>query len=417
MPTPVAENGTVMRDPVERLAALPTETAVPGGVNPPCEISAVFKVHKSEDLTRIFEGRHGPDDGFFVYGRHYSPSVCHLGRQLAALEGTEAGYATASGLSSIACALLSLCNTGDHIVASNTLYGGTFALLSHFFPAKMGITTTFVNIDDWDAVNAAVQPRTKVLYAETLSNPTLRMVDLPRLAEVAHARGLTCVVDNTFASLTVSPAGWGVDVVVQSLTKYTSGSGDIVAGSVCSSKAFIDRMMDLHESPCMMLGPTMDPRTASELSLRLPHLGLRVAEHSRRALAVAERLQQEGVSVQYPGLKSHPHHDRFNRLCNPGSYGYGGMLTVDMGSYDAAVTFMELLQNEQNFGHIAVSLGYHDNLMCASASSTSSHLTADELHAAGIQPGLIRISTGITGSLPQRMQQLVQAVQSVKQHQ
>ena len=190
-------------------------------------------MHKSEDLTRIFEGRHGPDDGtdcccslsdsccslhivaacyeilfgmlctnshlaagFFVYGRHYSPSVCHLGRQLAALEGTEAGYATASGLSSIACALLNLCNTGDHIVASNTLYGarcpwqwperstlrcfrrhrqlpdrqtcdrctsgGTFALLSHFFPTKMGITTTFVDMDDWDAVNAAVQPGTKV---------------------------------------------------------------------------------------------------------------------------------------------------------------------------------------------------------------------------------------------------------------
>ncbi len=168
--------------------------------------------------------------GCYLYGRSFSPTVRQLGKTLAALEGTEAAYACASGMSAISAALLNVCNAGDHIVASNAVYGGTFALLKDFLPAKCNITTTFVTIDDLNAVANAIQPNTKVLYTETMSNPTLIVADLPALATIAHDAGALLIADNTFTPLIISPAKWGADVVVHSLTKYINGASDIIAG-------------------------------------------------------------------------------------------------------------------------------------------------------------------------------------------
>ncbi|KAK9821713.1 hypothetical protein WJX81_001329 [Elliptochloris bilobata] len=400
-------------DPQASLAALRRQYGEHGGVNASIESSTTFTVMRAETLGAIFEGAKNPDNGAcYLYGRSFNPTVRYLGQQLAALEGMEAGYTCSSGMAAISAVLLQLCNTGDHIVCSNTVYGGTFALLKSFFPTKCGVTTTFVDITNLDEVAAAVTNRTRALYVEAISNPTLVVADLPQLAGIAHAHGLQFVVDNTFSPMVLSPARWGADIVVHSLTKFISGASDIVAGAVLGSTAFIKSLMDLHLGAVMLLGPTMDPKVASELSLRLPHLGLRMAEHSRRALAFAERLQLAGGEVSYPGLPSHPQHALLQRLANPG-YGLGGLLTLDLGSQRAAERFLERAQNKHGFGLIAVSLGYAETLLSVSGASTSSELSPHERAAAGISSGLVRMSVGITGTLEARWAQLEEAFRAI----
>ena len=386
-------------------------------MNASIENSVTFTVLDADTLPAIFQGKLGPDEGgCYLYGRSFSPTVRNLGRQLAAWEGTEAAYACSSGMAAISATLFNLCNSGDHIVSSNAVYGGTHALLKDFLPKKCGISTTFVDITNHEAVAAAITPHTKAIYTETLANPTLVVADIPVLAEIAHSAGIVLVTDNTFAPMILSPARLGADIVIHSLTKFVSGAADVTAGAICASTNFIHSLMDLHCGPLMLLGPVLDPRGASDLSLRLPHLGLRVQEHSRRALAYAERLHALGARVTYPGLPSHPQHALLSRLRNPGGYDFGGLLTLELDSLPRAKRFMERLQNESGFGLMAVSLGYFDTLMSASAASTSSELTADELSKAGISSGLVRLSVGLTGSLEQRWEQLEEAYHWVNSH-
>ena len=393
-------------DPIQAFANLRHEFAEHGGVNMSVEASTTFTVIDPTTMPEIFQGHLGPDvGGCYLYGRHFNPTVYVLGRQIAAYEGAQAGYCTASGLSAIAATIMQLCDTGDHVVASRTVYGGTFALLREYLPSKAAVTTTFVDVADLAEVEAAFTPRTKVLYCESLSNPTLRVADIPRLAEIAHRHGALLVVDNTFTPLIVAPIQHGADVVVHSLTKFMNGASDHIAGAVCGTTEFIMRLMDLHTGSLMLLGPTMDPQVAFDISLRLPHLGLRMAEHSRRAQAMASRLDALGLPVTYPGLAAHPDHALLQRLANP-EFGHGGILTLDLGTRERAFEFMGLLQNEQQFGLMAVSLGYSETLMSCSAASTSSELSAEELEKARILPGLVRLSIGYTGTLEQRWLQL-----------
>uniref|UniRef100_A0A383VV31 Cystathionine beta-lyase n=1 Tax=Tetradesmus obliquus TaxID=3088 RepID=A0A383VV31_TETOB len=400
-----------MADPVERLASANREYGEYGGVNPSIEISTTFTVLDAKTLPDIFAGKRGPEKkegACYLYGRSWSPTVHTLGRQLAALEDTEAAYAVASGMAAISSAIMALCNSGDHIVCSNCVYGGTFAFMKSYVPLKAGISVSFVDITDLDAVAAAFTERTKVLYTEVLSNPTLVVSDLPALARIAHAAGAQLVVDNTFTPLAVTPARWGADVVVHSMTKFISGASDIIAGAVCGSNQFLQQLMDLHTGPIMLQGPTMDPRIASELLLRLPHLPLRVQEHSRRAQAMAEMMEGVGAKVVYPGLPSHKHHAILKRMLNPG-YGFGGLIGLDMQTPAKAEALMERLQNKHGFGLMAVSLGYADTLMSLSAASTSSELSESDKAKADISDGYVRMSVGITGSLEQRLQQLREA--------
>ncbi len=401
-------------DPAESLADLRHEFGEHGGVNMSIEASTTFTVLHPELLPKLFQGQLGPESGgFYLYGRHYNPTVYVLGRELAALEGTAAGYCTASGMSAVSASVLQCCDQGDHVVASDALYGGTFALFHDFLPRKAGVTTTFVPSSDLDAIEAAFTDRTRLLYVESLSNPTLVVADIPRLAEIAHRRGAKLVVDNTFSPMVLSPAQLGADIVVHSLTKFINGASDCIAGAICGDHDLINDMMDLHGGALMLLGPTMDPRIAFEISLRLPHLGLRMAEHSRRALAFSQRLQARGVPTIYPGLPSHPQHELMTRLANPG-YGYGGIFCIDLETAERANQFLEILQNQERFGYIAVSLGYFDTLLSCSASSTSSEMSADDQRRAGISPGLIRVSIGYTGSLEQRWQQLEDALNRLR---
>lgn len=402
-------------DPAAALASARHEFGEHGGVNMSIEASATFTVMEPESLRRMFAGELGPDNDYFIYSRHFNPTVLNVSRLMAAMEGTEAAYCTASGMSAISSVLFQLLSSGDHVVAARTLYGGTHALLAHFLPRVCNITTTFVDIRDLAAVkDAIVEGKTKVLYFESVANPTLTVANIPELSRIAHDKGATVVVDNTFSPMVLSPAKLGADVVVHSVSKFISGGADIIAGAVCGPASVVNAMMDLCDGPLMLLGPTMNAKVAFELSERIPHLGLRMKEHCNRAMQFATRLKKVGIRVIYPGLEEHPDHALFKSMANKG-YGYGGLIGVDMETEERANRLMNLLQNHTQFGFIAVSLGYYETLMSCSGSSTSSEMNTEAKELAGISPGLIRMSVGYTGTLEQKWGQLEMALSRMQQ--
>jgi len=399
-------------NPEEALTHIRKEFGEHGGVVPSIERASTFTVLEPGTMPEIFNGIKTPEQGgCFLYSRHFNPTVDVLNRYLAAIEGTESAMSTASGISAIACTLLQLCQAGDHIVSSHTIYGGTYALLHDMFPS-MGIEVTFVDPTDFSAFEKAIQPNTKVIYTETLGNPTLKTADIPNLANLAHQHDAALVVDNTFTPMIISPIQLGADIVVYSMTKFINGASDVIAGAICAKKEFIYQLMDLHTGRVMLLGPTMDARSAFDIIQRLPHLALRLREHSRRAFAIAEHLEKLGVNVTYPGLPSYAQHQLFTELMNQ-DYGYGGMLTIDCQTKEKAAELMSVLQNKENFGLIAVSLGYYDTLMSCSGSSTSSEIATETQSKMGLSPGLLRLAIGYTGSLADRIQQIERAVKAV----
>jgi methionine-gamma-lyase len=383
-----------------------------GGAVPSIERASTFTVMDPAVMPEIFEGRRGPEKGgCFLYSRHFNPTVDVLDRYLAAMEGTEAAISTASGMAAISCCLLQICKSGDHIVSSDTIYGGSHALLNDLLP-EMNIQTTFVDPTDPNNFEQAVQSNTKVLYTETVGNPTLKISDIPALSKLAKRLNLTLVVDNTFTPVIVSPFVLGADIVIYSMTKFINGASDVIAGAICAPKDFVYKLMDLHTGRVMLFGPTMDPRVAFDIIQRLPHLPLRMKEHSRRALAVARHLEKLGAPIVYPGLPSHPQYDLYTSLINE-DYGYGGMLTLDCKTRQKAEKLMSILQNKERFGLIAVSLGYFDTLMSCSGSSTSSEIPPEDQEKMGLSPGLVRMAIGYTGSLDERIKQIERAVHSV----
>ncbi len=399
-------------DPEQALLNARREFGEHGGVTPSVSRSATFTVMHPETMPDIFEGRKGREEGgCFLYSRHFNPTVDVLSRYLAAMEGTQAAVCTASGMSAISCALLQVCQGGDHIVASETIYGGTHALLESLFP-QMNITTTFVDITDLEAVKSAITRDTRAIFTETMGNPTLNIADIPALSTTAHDRDITLIVDNTFSPMIFSPKLLGADVVVYSLTKYINGASDLIGGAICAESQFIEKLMNLHTGRVMLLGPTMDPRVAFDVIQRLPHLAIRIREHGLRAIAMAEMLKKMAVKVIYPGLQDHPQHELAEQLGNMG-YGLGGILAIDCGSRERAEALMEVLQNEEKFGFIAVSLGYFDTLISCSGSSTSSEIDIKDQRRIGLSPGLLRIALGYTGRLGIRLEQMKRAVEKV----
>jgi len=362
-----------------------------GGVVPVIDVAATTTFLNPEDMDRAFRGEL---EGHYLYSRHSNPSVVSFGRKLAAMEGMEAALGVASGMAAIACAIEQLMPEGGHVVSSRTVYGGTYALFANLLP-KRGFSTTFVDILDLDAVRRAITPKTKVLYTESVSNPLLAVSDLGALGRLAHEHGLAFVVDNTFTPLLISPADHGADVIVHSCTKYISGGSDLIAGAVVGRADFIKSLVDVNTGVVMLMGPVMDPRVAHELYLRLDHLPIRMEAHSRSAQFFCERVHAAGVKVIYPGLPSHPHHERMRALLRPG-YGFGGMVAVDCGTTEHARRLAQSLQDDK-FGLYAVSLGFSRTLMSCPATSTSSEVPEEEREKMGLTGGLLRLSIGYTG--------------------
>ncbi|MEQ3656040.1 MAG: aminotransferase class I/II-fold pyridoxal phosphate-dependent enzyme [Dokdonia sp.] len=360
-----------------------------GGVNPSISDSSTYTFLSAKTMFDTFEGN---ADGCYLYSRHSTPSNLYLGEALAAMEGTETANVSASGMGAITPTLMQLCQQGDHIVSSRTIYGGTYAFLKNFAP-KFGISTSFVDITNIDAVAAAITKDTKVLYCESVSNPLLEIADLKALSALSRKHNLTLVVDNTFSPLSITPTAHGADIVIHSLTKFINGSSDTVGGVVCGSQEFIDQLRNVNDGASMLLGPTMDSLRAASVLKNLRTLHIRMKQHSHNALFLAQKFEADGLRTVYPGLASHPSHAVFNRMMNP-DYGYGGMLTIDVGSLDKANALMELMQ-ERNLGYLAVSLGFYKTLFSAPGSSTSSEIPEEEQAAMGLTDGLIRFSIGL----------------------
>jgi methionine-gamma-lyase len=364
-----------------------------GDVNPSITDSSTFTFLSPALMEEVFEHE---IEGCFLYSRHWNPSNRFLSDALARMEDCESAQVMASGMAAISSTLLALCSAGDEIVASRTVYGGTYALLKNLLP-RLGITTRFVDICDEQAVSAAIGPRTRVLFTESVTNPLLEVSDLPALAAIAHGHDLRLVVDNTFSPMILSPIRLGADVVVHSMTKFINGTSDCVAGCVVSSHAFIAALNDVNSGPSMLLGPVLDSHRAASILKNLHSLHLRMRQHSANAQYLASGLVEAGHTVHYPGLAGHPQHELMTRLMNPG-LGYGGVLTLDAGSRARAARLMALLQ-ERGVGYLAVSLGYFKTLFSAPGSSTSSEIPAADRHAMGLTDGLIRFSVGLDNDI------------------
>lgn len=360
-----------------------------GDVNPSITDSSTYTFLSPEKMQELFEH---DIEGCFLYSRHWNPTNKYLADALARMEDGEAAQVMSSGMAAIGTTLLELCSSGDTIVSGRTIYGGTWALLKNLLP-RFGITTRFVDIQDEAAVRAAIHRRTRVLYCETMSNPLLEVSDLPMLAAVAREKGVRLVVDNTFSPMILSPLRLGADVVVHSMTKFINGTSDCIAGCVVSTHDFINRLNDIHAGPSMLLGPVLDSFRAASILKNLHSLHIRMRQHGANALVLARRLSGLGVPVHYPGLESHPHHALMTRMMNPG-YGYGGMMTIDVGDEVLANRLMTRLQQEK-VGYLAVSLGYFKTLFSAPGHSTSSEIPPDEQKRMGLGAGLIRFSVGI----------------------
>ena len=371
-----------------------------GGVNPSISDSSTYTFLSAKTMFDTFEGN---AEGCYLYSRHSSPMNLYLGQALAAMEGTTGANVTASGMGAITSVLLQLCASGDQIVSSRTIYGGTYAFMKNVLP-KWQIQTHFVDITKLDVVEAAITPQTKILYCETVSNPLLEVADIQGLALIAKKYNLKLVVDNTFSPLQVAPAQWGADVVIHSLTKFINGSSDTVGGVICSSQEFINDLRNVNDGACMLLGPTMDSLRSASILKNLRTLHIRMKQHSHNALYLAIRFKEDGLKVVYPGLQSHPSHALFTRQMNP-EYGYGGMMTLDVGTLDRANALMELMQHN-NLGYLAVSLGFYKTLFSAPGTSTSSEIPLEEQHEMGLTDGLIRFSIGLDNDIERTYQKM-----------
>jgi len=369
-----------------------------GGVNPSISDSSTYTFLSAKTMFDTFEGN---AEGCYLYSRHSSPSNLYLDKAMAAMEGTEAANVSASGMGAITPTLLQLCSQGDHIVSSRTIYGGTYAFLKNFTP-KFGIKTTFVDITKIEIVEAAITPQTKVIYCETVSNPLLEVADIASLSILAKKYNLKLVVDNTFSPLSVSPALLGADIVIHSLTKYINGSSDTVGGVTCASREFIDSLKNVNNGASMLLGPTMDSLRSASVMKNLRTLHIRMKQHSYNTHYLAERFEKDGIKTVYPGLKSHPSHEIYKNMINP-EYGFGGMMTLDVGSLDKANELMELMQKE-NLGYLAVSLGFYKTLFSAPGTSTSSEIPLEEQIEMGLTDGLIRFSIGLDDDIERTYQ-------------
>ena len=334
----------------------------------------------------------------------------YLGAALAAMESTEAANVSASGMGAITPVLMQLCGAGDHIVSSRTIYGGTYAFLKNFMP-RFQVATSFVDITNLEVVEAAITKNTKVLYCEAVSNPLLEVADIAGLAALAKKHNLKLVVDNTFSPLSISPAKLGADIVIHSLTKFINGSSDTVGGVVCGTQEFINDLRNVNDGASMLLGSTMDSLRAASVLKNMRTLHLRMKQHSLNATYLAEKFEADGLKTVYPGLTSHPSHILFKEMMNA-EYGFGGMLTIDVGSLEKANELMELMQH-CNLGNLAVSLGFYRTLFSAPGSSTSSEIPEDEQKEMGLSDGIIRFSIGLDNDIERTYQSMKMCMKEV----
>lgn len=371
-----------------------------GGVNPSITDSSTYTFLKAGTMEGVFGGE---VEGCYLYSRHWNPSNKYLSQALAQMEGTESASVTASGMGAITSVILQICSSGDEIVASRTIYGGTYAFFKNFLP-KFGIKVNFVNTTELEQVKAAVTDKTKIIYCETMSNPMLEISDVSELSKIAKANDCKLVVDNTFSPMIFSPAQMGADIVVHSMTKFINGMSDCVAGTVCASEEFINSLYDVNDGAAMLLGPVLDSFRSASILKNLRTLHIRMKQHSANAMYISSKLHEDGVKVTYPGLASHPQNGLMKTMMNE-DFGFGGLFVIDMQTPARANQLMELMQDD-NLGYLAVSLGSYKTLFSAPGGSTSSEIPEEERLEMGLTDGLVRISIGLDNN-PERTYQSI----------
>ena len=357
-----------------------------GALTTPIYQTSTFVFDSCEQGGRRFAG----EESGYIYTRLGNPTVSVLENKVAALEGGEACCAAGSGMGAISSCLWTIAGAGKHILADGTLYGCTFALLSHGM-ARYGVEVDFVDCTDLKAVKSHLKPNTAAVYLETPANPNLKITDIAAVAKIAHKFNpdIKVVCDNTFASPALqNPLALGADVVVHSATKYLNGHGDVIAGFIVGKADFINeaRMFGLKD----MTGAVLDPFAAFLILRGLKTLELRMQRHCDSAEKIAKYLAKHPAveKVYYPGLRDHPGHKIASKQMND----YGGMISFEVkGGKEAGMK----LVNSLELITVAVSLGDAESLIEHPASMTHSTYTPEELAESGIAPGLIRLSVGL----------------------
>jgi cystathionine beta-lyase/cystathionine gamma-synthase len=368
--------------------AIKAASRVPDAPQPPVNVpiyaTSTFEVSDAAELGDLLEfGRPGHS-----YSRYSNPTHAALEAALAELEGGEMALSTASGMAAIHATIISILRSGDELVMPRAVYGGTLGLAQAVLE-PLGIGHRMVDTTDADAVESALTPRTKLLWLETITNPTTAMADVTTLARLAHDHGALVVVDNTFASPALAnPLAWGADIVVHSTTKYVGGHSDLMGGAIIGSAKRVRAARHI----LINVGGNGSPWEAF-LALRgLKTLALRMERHSSNALAVATALERaSGISsVRYPGLASHPQHELACRVLRGGMA--GGMLAIELeGGRAHGERFLERVRVAVH----ATSLGSVETLVSHPASSSHRQLTDADLAAGGLGPGTVRVSIGL----------------------
>ncbi len=353
---------------------------------PPIVESSVYPFESVEHGARILQHK---EPGFY-YGRMNNPTVDVLQQRLAALEGGERALATASGMHGVFALTTHLAKVGDEVVTSHMIYGEAYKLFFKMAPERLGITPRFVedpsNLDDWEK---QITQKTRFVWAETPSNPTMFVTDIAGLAEITRAHNVPLIVDNTLAtSCLLRPLEMGADIVLLSLTKFVGGQGSIVGGAVIGSEELIEDML---ARTLGYIGSTMSPIDAWLALMSIETLPLRMARHSRNGEKITSYLDQHPkvLGVNYPGLPEHPQYELARRQMPDGC---GGMMSfVVEGGLDGATTVMESFQMIP----MVVTFGTSRTVATHSASHTHWAMTTEEREAAGIYDGLIRLSIGL----------------------
>jgi methionine-gamma-lyase len=370
----------------------------------PIVLSSAFGFASADEAAGAFRG----ENEAYIYGRWGNPTVEALEAKLAALEGTQDACATASGMAAVSGAVLSVCGSGDHVVAPRSMYGESARLLRERLP-RLGIETTFVDATEPDAYARAVSARTRLLYVETPANPNLAVADVAAIVELARSRGLTTIADNTFATpFAQTPHALGVDLVVHSMTKALGGHGDAIGGCICGGGEAVSRARDLVVKG---LGGVISPFTAFLVARGLRTFALRQRQQCASAAMLAERLSALApvAAVHHPSLPAHPGH----ALARRQMHAYGSLLSFELrprGGASALEAGKSVLDRVRTITH-AVSLGDVRSLIVHPASTTHSTMPADARAAAAISDGLLRLSVG-TESVDDLWNDLARAIEA-----
>jgi len=343
--------------------------------------TANFTFANTEEMKRWAQGK----SSAYIYTRYGNPTLAVAEKKLAALEGAEAAVVTASGMAAISSSLLAVLKAGDEVIATRQVYGGTYRMMRDVFP-RIAIVVRHVE-SDLAGIERLVSPRTKALYIETPTNPTLRLVDLRKAIAFAKEWDLISLIDNTFASPVLQkPIEMGFDIVLHSATKYLAGHSDVIAGAAAGSHALMRKVRDM----IIYLGGSMDPEAAFLLIRGMKTLELRVQRQCATAMIVARYLAKHPkiARVHYPGLPSHPDHLLAKRQMR----GFGGMFAFELkGGLPAARRFCD----RTRIFLLAASLGGAESLVVLPIYTSHYNMSLAELRAAGVEPGTVRISVGL----------------------